>query len=106
MKREFAVADNHGNVCVNIADKNTMMSSMQRPGRLGTLGRSVPCEEPTGLAIDRKRDKAFASYGNRKLAVVSLGTGKVVQTLPIGDDCDATAFDLGANLVFASKGEC
>jgi hypothetical protein len=36
---------------------------------------------------------------------VNADNGKVVQTLPIGDDCDAVAFDPGTKQVFASNGE-
>ena len=104
-KPEFAVADDHGNVYVNIADKNTITvidAASRKVKHVWPLGS---CEEPTGLSIDKSRGVAFASCGNRKLAVVDLSTGKVVQTVRIGDDCDATAFDPNTRLVFASNGE-
>jgi YVTN family beta-propeller protein len=104
-KPEFAVADDHGNVYVNIADKNTITvidAASRKVKRVLPLGS---CEEPTGLSIDKSKGVVFASCGNQKLAVVDLSAGKVVQTVPIGDDCDATAFDPNAQLVFASNGE-
>ena len=104
-KPEFAVADDQGNIYVNIADKNTMTVIDARARKVKAVWPLAPCDEPTGLAIDRGTGTAFASCGNKVLAVVDLSTGKVRQTVAIGDDCDAVAYDPKANLVFASNGE-
>ncbi len=104
-KPEFAVADDHGNVYVNIADQNTITVIDAASRKVKYVWPLGPCDEPTGLSIDKSRGVAFASCGNKKLAVVDLSTGKVLQTPPIGDDCDATAFDPNTQLVFASNGE-
>ncbi len=104
-KPEFAVTDDHGNVYVNIADKNTLTVIDAQVRKVKNVWSLTPCDEPTGLAIDRETGTAFASCGNQKLAIVNLRTGKLAQTLPIGDDCDATAFDPNTNLIFASNGE-
>jgi YVTN family beta-propeller protein len=104
-KPEFAVADDHGNLYVNIADKNTVTVIDAQARKVKAVWALGGCDEPTGLAIDKKTNTAFASCGNKKLAVLNLGSGKVTQSLPIGDDCDATAFDAKTNLVFASNGE-
>jgi DNA-binding beta-propeller fold protein YncE len=104
-KPEFAVADERGNIYVNIADKNTMTVIDARARKIKAVWPLAPCEEPTGLALDRGTGTAFASCGNKMLAVVDLRTGKVRQTVGIGDDCDAVAYDPKTNLVFASNGE-
>jgi len=104
-KPEFAVADDHGNIYVNIADKNTMTVIDARARKVKAVWPLASCEEPTGLAIDRNTSTAFASCGNKVLAVVDLSTGKVRKTVAIGDDCDAVAYDPKTNLVFASNGE-
>jgi DNA-binding beta-propeller fold protein YncE len=104
-KPEFAVADDQGNIYVNIADKNTMTVIDARARKVKAVWPLAPCDEPTGLAIDRDTGTAFASCGNKMLAVVDLSTGKVRQTVAIGDDCDAVAYDPKTNLVFASNGE-
>jgi len=104
-KPEFAVADDQSNIYVNIADKNTMTVIDARARKVKAVWPLAPCDEPTGLAIDRGTGTAFASCGNKVLAVVDLSTGKVRQTVAIGDDCDAVAYDPKANLVFASNGE-
>lgn len=104
-KPEFAVADDHGNVYVNIADKNAITVIDAASRKVKGMWPLGSCEEPTGLSIDKSKSVLFASCGNQKLAVVDLSTGKVIQTVPIGDDCDATAFDPNKQLVFASNGE-
>ena len=104
-KPEFAVADDQGNIYVNIADKNTMTVIDARARKVKAAWPLSPCDEPTGLAIDRNTGTAFASCGNKVLVVINLSTGKVRQTVAIGDDCDAVAYDPKTNLVFASNGE-
>src|SRR5580700_5339820 len=39
------------------------------------------------------------------MAVVDSQYGKVLQTVPIGEDCDATAFDPGTGTAFASNND-
>jgi hypothetical protein len=65
----------------------------------------APCEEPSGLAIDRKNRRLFAGCGNKMMAVVDADTGKVIATPAIGDGVDASGFDPGTGLAFASCGE-
>jgi YVTN family beta-propeller protein len=104
-KPEFAVADDRGNIFVNVADNNSMAVIDAAQRKVKATWPLGPCEEPTGLALDPKNRIAFASCGNKRLAVISLADGKVKQTVPIGDDCDAVAFDPESGLVFASNGE-
>lgn len=104
-KPEFAAADDQGNIYVNIADKNSMTVIDAEHRKVKATWPLDPCEEPTGLVLDVKTHTAFASCGNKELAVVNLGDGKVRQTVPIGDDCDAVAYDSKSGLVFTSNGE-
>ena len=59
------------------------------------------CEGPSGLAIDNKTHTLFSSCDG-KLMVVDSNTGKVRQSVAIGDDCDGVSFDPGTGYVFAS----
>jgi hypothetical protein len=65
----------------------------------------TPCEEPTGLAIDATHGRLFAGCHNRTMAVVDTGSGRLVATIPIGEGVDATRFDAGTGLIFASCGD-
>jgi DNA-binding beta-propeller fold protein YncE len=104
-KPEFAVSDEKGGVFVNLEDKNQLLAI--DPDKLTVKSRWVlaPCEEPSGLAIDRKNRRLFAGCGNQKMAVVDADSGKVITTLPIGKGVDATAYDDATQLAFASCGE-
>ncbi len=103
-KPEFAVADGKGNVYVNIEDKGEIVAFDAR--KLAVLNRwpLAPCESPTGLAMDKEHRRLFAGCGNRVMAVMDADSGKVITTLPIGAGVDATAFDPGTQLAFASNG--
>jgi DNA-binding beta-propeller fold protein YncE len=103
-KPEFAVSDYKGGVFVNIEDKSELVSL--DPDKLTVKARwpLAPCEEPSGLAMDRKNRRLFAGC-ETVMAVVNADTGKVVTTIPIGKGVDATAFDDDTMLAFASCGE-
>lgn len=102
---EFSVADDSGNIYFNIEDKNSLgvIDAAQRKVR--TVWSLGDCEEPTGLALDLKTQTAFSACANKQLAVFDLKSGKVAQTVPIGDDCDAVVFDPATENIIASNGE-
>jgi DNA-binding beta-propeller fold protein YncE len=104
-KPEFAVSDGKGGVFVNIEDKSQIDAIDPAKLKVKASWPLSPCEEPSGLAIDRKNHRLFAGCDNKMMAVVDSGTGKVVATTPIGDGVDANAFDPGTGLAFASCGE-
>lgn len=103
-KPETAVSDG-GKVYANIEDKNEI--AVFDPKTLTVLARwpLAPCEEPSGLAIDRVHQRLFAGCGNKTMAVVDMRTGKVVATPPVGSGVDAAGFDPGTQLAFTSNGE-
>jgi hypothetical protein len=104
-KPEFAVSDEKGEIFVNIEDKSELMAL--DPNKLEVKARwpLASCDEPTGLAIDRKNRRLFSGCSNKLMAIVDADTGKVISTLPIGSGVDAAAFDPESALAFASCGE-
>ena len=104
-KPEFAVSDGKGEIFVNIEDKSQLDAI--DPAKLEVKSRwpLAPCQEPSGLAIDRKNRRLFAGCDNKMMAVVDADSGKVLATPAIGDGVDATAFDESTSLAFASCGE-
>lgn len=103
-KPEAAVSDG-GKGYVNLEDKNQI--AVFDPKTLAVLARwpLAPCEEPSGLAIDRVHQRLFAGCGNKTMAVVDMRTGKVVATPAVGSGVDAAGFDPGTQLAFTSNGE-
>ncbi|MGZ4827935.1 MAG: YncE family protein [Terriglobales bacterium] len=104
-KPEFATFDGHGRVFVNIEDKGTVAVIDASSMKVGKELSMSPCEEPTGLAMDRKKGRLFAGCsGNKVVAVMDAGSGKLLASVPIGAGCDGTEFDASAGLAFAANG--
>jgi len=103
-KPELAVHDDKGTVFVNLEDKSEVLAL--DPVALKVKGRwpLAPCEEPTGLAIDRAHRRLFAACANKMMAVMDADSGKVVTTLPIGEGPDGAAFDADRQLAFSPNG--
>ena len=103
-KPETAVSDG-GKVYANIEDKSEI--AVFDPKTLAVLARwpLAPCEEPSGLAIDRAHQRLFAGCGNKTMAIVDMRSGKVVASPTVGAGVDAAGFDPATQLAFTSNGE-
>ena len=105
-KPEFAASDEKGTMFVNIEDTSELVAFDPQKLVVKSRWKMNGCEEPTGLAMDRKNRRLFAGCGgNKKMAVVDADSGKVIAMPDIGDGCDATAFDADQKLAFASAGD-
>jgi len=103
-KPEFAASDAKGEVFVNIEDKSELTAIDANKLVVKATWPLAPCQEPSGLAIDRKNRRLFSGCDNKMMAVVDADSGKVLATPAIGEGVDATAYDEGAGLAFASCG--
>jgi DNA-binding beta-propeller fold protein YncE len=104
-KPEFAVSDEKGGVFVNIEDKSELAAIDPDKLTVRAVWPLAPCQEPSGLAMDRKNRRLFAGCDNKLMAMVDADGGKVIATVPIGEGVDANAFDPEAGYAFASCGE-
>jgi len=105
-KPEFAATDEKGNVFVNIEDTSELVAFDPQKLAVKSRWKLADCDSPTGLSIDRKNHRLFAGCsGNKKMAIVNAENGKVLATPTIGEGCDATSFDAGRGLAFASAGD-
>ena len=104
-KPEFAASDAKGTVFVNIEDKSELTAIDANKLQVKSIWPVAPCQEPSGLAIDRKNRRLFSGCDNKMMAVVNADTGKVLATPAIGEGVDATAYDEDAGLAFASCGQ-
>lgn len=104
-KPEFAVSDEKGGVFVTIEDKNELAALDPNKLEVKARWQLAGCEEPSGLAIDRKNRRLFSGCGNKVMPIVDADSGKVVSTQPICEGVDATAFDPETGLAFASCGD-
>lgn len=104
-KPEFAAADGANAMFVNIEDKGAIARIDTRKLLVEQMMKLAPCEEPSGMAMDRDTRRLFVGCGNKLMAVVDADSGKVVTTLPICSGVDATAFDPGSKMIFHSCGD-
>jgi DNA-binding beta-propeller fold protein YncE len=104
-KPEFAVSDGKGEVFVNIEDKSELTAIDANKLAVKATWPLAPCTEPSGLAMDREHRRLFSGCDNKMMAVVDADTGRVLATPAIGEGVDATAFDPGTGLAFASCGQ-
>ena len=101
-KPEFGVADGANAVFVNIEDKNSIMRIDSRKLLVEQRWALAPCEEPSGIAMDRSGRRIFSGCHNKMMAVLDADSGKVVTTVPICDGIDATWFDSETAMVYNS----
>jgi YVTN family beta-propeller protein len=102
-KPETAVSDNLGKLYVNSEDKNEIVVIDMTKYTVLNHWSLLPGEEPTGLVIDLKTKRLFATC-DKLLVAMDATSGKIVGQLPIGEGCDGAAFDPTTNLIFTSNG--
>ena len=103
-KPEFAVTDQRGRVFVNIEDTGELAVIDVKRNSVAARWKLEGCEEPTGLAIDRLRNRLFSVCHNEVMIVSDAVAGKVIASAPIGKGVDGVAFDAARNVAFASNG--
>lgn len=102
---EFAVADGQGHIYNNLENKSTLLEIDTAKMSIVSRWPMAPCEEPSGLAMDREHRRLFAGCHNQMMAVIDADNGKVVATPAIGRGVDANNFDPGTGIAFSSNGE-
>jgi DNA-binding beta-propeller fold protein YncE len=104
-KPEFCAADGAGKLYNNLEDKSEVVEIVDAAKPEVTRRTSIlPCEGPSGLAIDTKGKKLF-SVCDGTMAVTDIATFKVIATPKIGQGPDAAGFDPDLGLAFSSNGE-
>ena len=101
---EFAVADGHGGIFINLEDDAQIAHVDLKTGkRINTI--ALPgCAGPTGLALVSKGTRLISACANEVAVVVDVASGKAVKILPIGRDPDAVLVDDARGLAFIPCG--
>src|ERR1039458_9085377 len=102
-KPEFCVADGAGKLYNNLEDKSEVVEIDAAKPEVTRRTSILPCEGPSGLAIDTKGKKLF-SVCDGTMAVTYIATVKVIATPNIGQGPDAAGFDPDLGLAFSSNG--
>ena len=104
-KPEEAVADNNGNVFVNIESSNEIVKINMKNYKIEERWKIGKGESPSGLAIDAKNGILFSGCDNKLMIVLSAEDGKILAELPIGEGCDGVVFDNKYMEAFSSNRE-
>jgi len=104
-KPEFSVTDGNGKVYVNIEDKSVINVINSTTLQVEQHWSIAPGEEPSGLALDNQNHRLFSVCSNKLMVITDAETGKIINTLPIGNRCDGVAFDPEKKRAYSSNGE-
>jgi len=100
---EFCQVDGAGKVYVNIESSSEVVELDAATNTVTRRTSTMPCEGPSGLAIDVKGKKLFSVCDN-VMAVTDIPAFKVIAHSAIGDGPDAAGFDPALGLAFSSNG--
>jgi len=90
-----------GRVYVNIEDKDAVDVIDIKARKVVATWPVAPASTPTGMALDAASHRLFVG-GGKSLVMIDTTSGKVVASAPICTGTDATWFDPGTRLAFAS----
>jgi DNA-binding beta-propeller fold protein YncE len=103
---EFAVADGHGTIFVNLEDKSELLAIDSKSLKIKSRWPLAPAGAPTALAMDTQHHRLFsAGRDPQHFVVLDSDSGKVLQSFPISGGVDAAAFEPETALIFVSTRE-
>jgi len=101
---EFAVADGHGTLYLNLEDKNSLARVDLAAGKVTAVWPMAPCDGPTGLALDARHGRLFSVCDNGWMIVTDAHDGHQVAKLAMGKGPDAVIYDDARHVVLGSAG--
>jgi hypothetical protein len=90
---EFAEADGHGRMYVNVEDRNELVVLDTKARKVISRYALKGCDGPTGIAYDAASREILSACGGNAVAVISTPSGQQIARLPIGKGADGAAFD-------------
>src|SRR3954469_20719269 len=100
---EGGVSDGKGRIFINLEDRNAIDVVDSKTWKVVATWPIAPCEEPTGIALDRATHRLFAGCSDTSVVVDAI-SGKVVAKLASGDGVDALGWDAGEKLIYIPAG--
>ncbi len=102
---EAAVSDGKGKIYVNNSEKAEIDVIDATTFTVIHRWPNKPGKGASGLAIDRETMRLFAACENKLMIVMNATNGKVIRSLPIGDECDGVSFDSQLKTAYAANGD-
>jgi len=108
VKLEHPTADGQGNFFVAQRDRDSVVRIDAKVREVTAEWKTVGCEEPNGLALDRDGRRLFIGCRgkgkNPLLAVMDSESGKVIATSEIGRGNDGVVYDPATRKIYTSNG--
>jgi DNA-binding beta-propeller fold protein YncE len=107
-KAEYLASDGQGKIYVNLEDKDQVAVVDAKAGKVVDKWSVAPGGAPVGLSIDARKHHLFVGCRKpQELVIINTEDGHVLDHVPIGAGCDATAFDRSfeGGTILASCGE-
>ena len=101
---EFSASDGKGKIYANLKSKSSIVVINATTFKVENVWPLAPGEEPTGLAIDNENHRLFSVCANKLMVVIDADNGKVITTLPTGENTDGAAFDPFLKCAYSSNG--
>jgi DNA-binding beta-propeller fold protein YncE len=102
---EAGATDENGTIFVNLEDSNEIVTFDAKSLTIKNRWKLSPCEEPTGLALDKKNERLFSVCHSGVMMVIDSKKGNIVAQVPIGKGVDGVVFDPKLRMAFSSNGE-
>jgi len=101
---EFSATDGKGKIYVNLESASSIAVINASTNVVENVWSISPGQEPTGLALNNETHELFSVCANKLMVVTDAISGKVITTLPIGEDPDGAAADPALKYAFSSNG--
>ena len=104
---EQSVSDGKGKIYVDVEDKNQIaVVDAKRFTVTARYGLEDKCGTPAGLAIDAKTNVLFVACRNpATMTMMNANTGKILDSVPIGQGVDGATFNPKTREAFSSQGD-
>jgi phosphate transport system substrate-binding protein len=102
---EFLAADGKGTVWVNLFDQAAFVTVDLRAMKVTKTTPIAGCKGASSMAFDAARRRLFIGCHSKALFVLDPDSGRIIQSLPIGEHADAIVYDAARGLVFAATGD-
>jgi YVTN family beta-propeller protein len=100
---EFSQADGRGHVYVNLEAGNDVAVIDTAKMKLDHLIPLAGCDGPAPLALDKGDRRLFSGCGNKRMVVSDADNGRVVASVPVGDDPDGIVYDPGTRRIIVAN---
>lgn len=102
---EFIVSNGNGLIYTNLESESSIAVINATSNKVENIWSIAPGVEPTGLALDNDNHRLFSTCTNKMMMIIDAISGKILSSLPIGEEVDGAAFDPMLKCAYSSNGD-